>query len=418
MVKEAGTLANAGYAVTVLTVRNHPAAEQLDLELMKSASFSRVTVDALPQPGVRSFFLRLETWIARKLAERFDLESFLALGPARALLRMARSIPSDLTIVHNEIPHWIGTKLLETGRKVAADIEDWHSEDLLPQARRGRPTRALRQVERTLLHKAVYCSTTSEALADGLNRRYGGMRAVVITNSFPLQTNPRQARAGEIPSFFWFSQTIGPGRGLEQFFLAWATSSRPSRVVLLGEAQGNYASKLLGSLPALKRELVSFIPLVPPNELPAIISRHDIGLALEQASIVNRDLTITNKIIQYLNAGLAIVASDTQGQREVIARSPNVGIVVDTADPVSFSAALDRLLADPAALVGRQKAARSLAAAHYCWEIESERLLMLVAQLIGCDGRSRLRPEIGTQTLLLAGVFAHGDQYLRHLVDS
>ena len=41
----------------------------------------------------------------------------------------------------------------------------------------------------------------------------------------------------------------------------------------------------------------------------ATVARHDIGLALEQPFIVNRDLTITNKILQYMNAVRALRGS-------------------------------------------------------------------------------------------------------------
>jgi hypothetical protein len=122
---------------------------------------------------------------------------------------------------------------------------------------------------------------------------------------------------------------------------------------------------------------------VPPEELPALIAQHDVGLALEDAAILNRDLTITNKILQYLNAGLAIVASDTAGQREVLARSPDAGIILSrTADATEHARQLDHLLTDRAALAARKQAARLLAETHYCWEKESPRLLALVEKAL------------------------------------
>ena len=135
---------------------------------------------------------------------------------------------------------------------------------------------------------------------------------------------------------------------------------------------------LLPELPTDFRARIEFLPLVPPDELPAIIARHDIGLALEDASIRNRDLTITNKILQYLNAGLAIVASDTAGQREVLNRSPEAGFIAATADEPTFAAQLDQLLKDSARLHASQRAARQLAEDCYCWEREAPRLIELV----------------------------------------
>lgn len=385
VVKEATALGEAGYDVTVLTVRNHRSSEKRDVELLQNAPYRRRTVDMLPgfdASRLRVLSRRMVLWAARKSSEIFCHQNVRALGPADALLSIARQHHADLTIVHNEVPHWIGTRLMKEGRRVSADIEDWHSEDLLPDERNQRPLTLLRNVERTLLNEAVHTTTTSHALADALHLRYGGKRPEVITNSFPLQPDPHVGEPGQPPAFFWFSQTIGPGRGLEHFFAAWKNTKHLSRVVLLGDSRGNYAQKLLERLPSGKRGFVSFLPLVSPTELPTVIARHDIGLALEQSFIVNRDLTITNKIIQYLNAGLTVVASNTAGQREVLGAEPEAGIIVETHETTLFTEQLDALLADRNALKLRQQAARKLAEKVYSWEQESARLVGLVARAL------------------------------------
>ena len=380
--KEATALGEAGYDVTALTVRNHPPSEPVDLALLADAPFRRVVLDTGLESasGFRVFRRRLNHWISRKLVYHLGWQSPRALGPYGAQLRLARRIPADLTIVHNEVPHCLGRRLLDDGRLVAADIEDWHSEDLLPADRLSRPLKLIRETERDLLHRAAYTTTTSHALADALHTRYGGRRPTVVSNSFPLQPprSPRSPHDGP-PAFFWFSQTIGPGRGLEHFLAAWSLTRQPSRLVLLGETRGGYDTEILSRLPADFRPRVTFLPLVPPAALPALIARHDIGLALEQSFILNRDLTITNKIIQYLNAGLAIVASETAGQREVLAQAPAAGVIIATQETSAFAATLDTLLADPVMLAARQIAARHLAEEHYNWEIEAPRLCALVA---------------------------------------
>jgi len=324
---------------------------------------------------------RAQRRLACELVSRCGFESAEALGPSAALLSAARRIPADLTIVHNEAAHWVGLKLLAEGRSVAADIEDWHSEDLLPEDQVGRPIKLLRHNEKALLHQARYVTTTSEALAKGLFTRYGGKRPEVITNSFPLspQAHFPKRNAEEPPAFFWFSQTVGPGRGLEAFLAAYALTKQPSRLTLLGQIHDEYRIHLLSLLPESLRQQVSFHALVSPEELPRVIAQHDIGLALEQPQIVNRDLTITNKVLQYLGAGLAVVATDTQGQREVINHGAESGIILEALDNAEATAStLDSLLADRAALRERQQSARRLAETHYCWEQESRRLLALV----------------------------------------
>jgi glycosyltransferase involved in cell wall biosynthesis len=375
--KEAETLGRAGHDVTLLTVSESPALDLLEKQLTAGASFRHESVS--PSRGVLTRLVgKVRTRLALE-ATVLGFESLHALGQSTRLRRRAFALPADLTIVHNEIPFGIGRDLLRSGRRVAADFEDWYSEDLLPSDRRGRPLKKLRALERYLLHGAAYTSTTSAALSSALAQHYNAPAPAVLTNSFPLQTDPLRGGPSFPPRLFWFSQTIGPGRGLEHFLAAWALTRHPSRLVLLGENRGGFDTEILARLPADFCSRVTFLPLVPPSELPALIARHDIGLALEQPFIVNRDLTITNKIIQYLNAGLAVVASDTAGQREVLSHDHAAGVIVATSETTAFAATLDTLLADRAALATRQRAARHLAETVYNWEREAPRLLALVA---------------------------------------
>lgn len=381
VVKEATALGENGYDVTVLTIRNHLPSEPHDQEILASAPFRRKVLDLLG-PGAPRFRAKALRWISIKLLGRIGWQSAESLGPALALLKKARTLPAALTIVHNEVPFWIGTRLLAEGRRVAADFEDWHSEDLLPAARRHRPLRLLRKMERRLLTHAAYTSTTSHALADALHARYGGTRPRVITNSFPLQTVTARPAPHKTPTFFWFSQTLGPGRGLEFFLNAWKLTRQPSELVLLGEPCAGYAAHLINLLPPNFHSRLRFLPLVSPAELPAVIARHDIGLALEESTIVNRDLTITNKILQYLNAGLAVVATETAGQREVLAHAPVAGLVMPTAYSRDWAAHLDLLLSNPQELAVRKATARGLAESIYCWEREAPKLVQCVADAL------------------------------------
>lgn len=383
VVKEASALGHAGYDVTVLTASTHARFEAIDRALLDGQPFRHVALD-YSSPGfgtrVRNFVQRARTRFARSAVERFGWESSTALGPAGALLALARRTPADLTIVHTEIPTWAATKLIADGRRVAVDFEDWYSEDLLPEDRRGRPLALLRAAEAFALRHAVFASATSRSMADALAAAYGGPTPVVIRNVFPRQPVSRVDRPlGDAPpAIIWFSQTIGPGRGLEAFIAAWRQTRTPSRLALLGDARPGHREALLAALAPDQRARVDFLPAVAPGELPAKLAEFDLGLALEQRTPLNRDLTITNKLFQYFNAGLGVIATATCGQREVLETCPNAGLVVDSIEDSRFVAQLDELLADRARWRRMQEAARAAAVAEFCWEIESKRLLNAV----------------------------------------
>lgn len=387
VVKEASALGAAGYDVTVMSVSTQARFERMDLELMRGLPFKRVTIDySANAVGARlaDFVQRGATWAARRMCSELEVETAQTLGPASALLRFARRFPADLTIVHTEIPIWAAQHLINDGRRVAVDVEDWYSEDLLYADRQSRPIRILRHAEEFALRHAVYASATSQSMADALASAYHCPPPIVLRNSFPLQTVSRTERPASTgsPSFIWFSQTIGPGRGLELFFAAWARTTRPSMVYLLGDERPGYRQKLLDRLPAARRGDLHFIPLVPPEQLPAKLAEFDIGLALEPRWPLNRNITITNKILQYMNAGLAIVATDTAGQSEVMAAAPDCGLLIAAHETTEYAAKLDALIGDHARLRAAQLASRAAAEREFCWERETPRLLAAVARAI------------------------------------
>jgi glycosyltransferase involved in cell wall biosynthesis len=380
--KEAVTLSAAGFDVTVLSIFETEAGLRQDAALLADSPVRQVWLRP-GGAGLGRHGYRLYVWLARHAVQHFGWQSPHALGPVRALLARLRTEPADLIIVHNDVPMWAGRRLLAAGRRIAADFEDWYTEDLLPVDRRARPERLLRQLEHDLLHRAAYVSTTSQAMADALFRTYGGKRPIVLTNSFPLQPLPTSRASGRPPAFFWFSQTVGPGRGLEPFLAAWAATRASSRVVLLGNVEPAYRESLIEALPPPRRAQLEFHNLVAPAALPALIAEHDIGLALEPSEPANKNFTISNKILQYLNAGLAVVASDTAGQSEVFAHAPGIGELVALDNTTALAVRLDALLADPARLDASRRAARRAAEEIYCWEKEAPAFVRTVEAALG-----------------------------------
>lgn len=382
--KEARTLAAAGYRVTVINPSAGPVRDARDAAMASSAQYRQLVI-----PFDHRFATRCITWLARR-ALRVGIDTRRALGPSHGLLQAAARIPADLILVHNENAHWAGLRLLSEGRLVAADIEDWHSEDLWPSSRRYRPLRTLRRHEALLLRHAAHCTTTSESMADAMHAARGGRRPHVITNSFPLYQGPIHRDAGNGPvSLLWFSQTIGPGRGLERLMDAWGACSTDSALTLLGEGSPDYIASLIARLGSHKQHRLRIAPTLPPDDLPAFIAGHDVGLAIEEKVVPNQNLTISNKILQYCNAGLALLASNTIGQSEVMANGPDAGLLVEITDHDAFRRALEDLSARKDLLLSRRRAARALAERKYCWEREAPRLLDLVDKALHSRKRGK-----------------------------
>lgn len=374
--KEATTLAAAGYDVTLLHVSVRADLAATDERLMSGQSFRRETLDLVrPVPG---FLARLRTRLARAATRRLGRSSASALGPARALLARARTLTSDLLIAHTEVPLWVAQQLRGEGRRVAVDLEDWYSEDLLPADRSARPLELLRVAERFALHHAASVSVPSGAMARALHTAYAGNPAVVVRNSFPLQPDHRVLRPPSArPRLVWFSQTIGPGRGLEAFLALWHRLEHAPAIQLIGRIRPGYREQLLSNIPGSHHAALHFEGPVPPETLPSRLADFDVGLALEAQVPPSRDTTITNKILQYLNAGLALIATPTAGQREVLAQAPGAGVLLP-GDPTAGVELLRGFLSSAESVRSAQVAARAAAEREFCWEKESPRLIAAV----------------------------------------
>ena len=108
---------------------------------------------------------------------------------------------------------------------------------------------------------------------------------------------------------------------------------------------------------------------------------HDVGLCLEVPATPNRDTCITNKIFIYMLAELAIVASRTRGQSDILTAAPDIGFLYDCGDIRTLAAILDRYAADRALLARTRYAALAAARERWNWERESKSLLSLVGAL-------------------------------------
>jgi glycosyltransferase involved in cell wall biosynthesis len=105
------------------------------------------------------------------------------------------------------------------------------------------------------------------------------------------------------------------------------------------------------------------------------IAEHDVGLALESTNIPSRNLTVTNKLFQYLQAGLAVIATDTAGQREILAQRPAIGRLILSNNTSVLAHSLEDLLQAPEKLSTAKAAALQAAQKQFCWESQANKLL-------------------------------------------
>ena len=399
--KEADALAGDGHEVEVLGSGINPAYRQHDEKLAagKRWKFTGILSDS---NAAKKLLLRARGKLGNRAHRLFGCENYWQLGPMAELLwKEGKKRNADLYIAHSEAGMWAAERLRKEGMRVGVDMEDWFSEDLLPEARRARPIRMLKGLEKNLLCHGVHSTCTSEAMAGALVSAYGCRRPAVVRNVFPLKdrekidgkwkdrpgmgrwipsNDPSAARPKEVPiSIHWFSQTIGPGRGLEQLFQALVGVKGSWELHIRGNLKG-YENWLEQICPTEVKKRMSVHGQVKNEELLARIAEHDIGFAGEPKTPPNKDLTISNKFFQYLQIGLAVIASDTKGQMEA-AKEAGSAIQLYAAGSVdSLKSILIPILVNHCK-VAQMKSDAWKAGARLSWENEAVKYKELISQL-------------------------------------
>ncbi|MGL5999769.1 MAG: glycosyltransferase [Pseudomonas proteolytica] len=248
------------------------------------------------------------------------------------------------------------------------------------------------RIERTLMPRAQATLTTTATRARFFARAYGIARPLVLQNRPRLTACPPSARIREELGLqqAWpiivYQGGLQQGRGLERL-LRIAASVHGAYFVLIG------GGRLTLPLMALSRELglterVHFIPTVPLADLPSYTASADIGVQPIENTCLNHFTTDSNKLFEYVSAGLPVVASDFPEIRRVV-KTHDIGLLVSAGDDLQMRTALQCLVDSPAL---RRKYARNAtrARSHLNWEQQETQLVALYQRLLA--GKAQVYP--------------------------
>ena len=254
MLKSADALAAAGYNVTVVATSHESWAADADRDVRSRRTWPVHIVDyRRGESGLIYGWTGAEHRAARAIVH--------ALGPERAplplaarafgrvhsaLARTVAAIPADL--IYGGTTGALAAIAAAAHRSrtpYALDLEDFHSAETTGPDAAFVGALATR-IEQAVLGEAVFLTTSSEAIAEAYHERYGVLPSVVH-NTFPLPAQPPDFTARVDPGtlrLYWFSQTIGPGRGLEDAVAALVRSGVRAELTLRGRPHSGYIDAL------------------------------------------------------------------------------------------------------------------------------------------------------------------------------
>lgn len=399
LVKEALTLSSEGFEVAVVHGSfSHWGAEHDHAIGARLQTTLAVPFGPLQAP--RATYLRQT--LVRRTAQAVTEAGVTAMpfveaahSPVMADLGMAAaSVRADLYIAHYVAALPAAARAAgRHGAVYAFDAEDFHLGDLPDTPEHAPENRIIRAIESRYLPGAAYLTAASPMIAEAYAETYGILLPTTVLNVFPKRNAPPgptpRGTATPGPSLYWFSQTIGPGRGLETAIEAIARAQSRPHLYLRGMPAVSYMDQLCRfAAQAGVGEKLHFLDPASPDDLERLGAAYDLGYVGELAETRSRQIAITNKLFSYLMGGVPSLASDIPAHRRI---APNLGSAISLfqiGNAAALAAALDALLLDPTRLAAARAHAWQLGQQRYNWEFEA-------SQFLGCGqtvlhGRRRI----------------------------
>ena len=388
LVKEASALSAAGFSVSIVCGQYLRSGRIADIALAEP-TWEVHTVPFGPSEASRSTYLR-QTLIQRtaKLATRAGYRSLVAVAHAPISYDLARTVlslrPADLYIAHYPAALPAAAQAARYhGTRYAYDAEDFHLGDWPDTPEFDLERHLVRCIEGNYLPGCAFVTAASPLIAKALSRAHGIELPTVVLNVFPSKQAPTEptpmGTASPGPSLYWFSQTIGPNRGLECAVRAIGLARSRPHLYLRGTLASGYGAILENiALEAAAETRVHILQPAAPNEMEQLAAIHDLGLCSENGHTQNRQKSLTNKLFSYLLSGVPPLMSDTTAQQAFAKEAGLTELVYPIDDAAALANLVDRYLLAPPLLAAMRENVWQLGQNAYNWDTESRVTLSLV----------------------------------------
>jgi glycosyltransferase involved in cell wall biosynthesis len=335
-------LGGAGAEVLLIVASREPDAVPpvagVTLEVLPGPDKGAATQERLAAELDRVVWLqqRLHSFGADVLYERLALHSAAGSAAARAL----------------HIPH-----VVELNAPLLEEAERYRRLDFQEEAD---------QLEEAVLKHADLVLAVSPPLADYARRR-GARRVEVLPNAVSAGF-VRVSRTEHDPPVAVFAGSLRPWHGIDSIAEAWARlGDAAPQLLVVGDGPGRELLEAAGA------RVTGF---VPHTEVPAHLAAADIGLATYAHDAPGYFSPL--KLFEYLGAGLATIASDLPGVREVVTK--RTAVLIPQANGRALADAVGSLATDRERRRRLGHAGRALVAAKHTWQHRARTILDLVSQ--------------------------------------
>lgn len=382
LVKEADALYSQGYETVVLY--SFWAEWAIPIDQKRPKTWRAVLCGGSP---AEKPLLYWATRIRRKIAFYLkNYEFFRRRALARAydeLFNAAVREKGDLYIAHNAGALPVAAKVAQkVNSQFAFDAEDFH----VGETHEANPVAIIiKKFESFYLPKASYISASSDLIAEAYIRRYAISKPIkVIRNVFPKIMQSPFVKLHDVQSLklFWFSQTVGRNRGIQDVLhaLKYLKDVEVS-IGILGRV--NVEDKIyFESTLVSKLHRIQWYEPRSERELVQLCSHFHIGIASEPGFSLSNNWALTNKLFTYLLAGNALLVSETEAQKQFMDQYPQVGYAYPIGDHFAIGSILQHCHENRAKLEQTRWASWTLSQGELNWENEQQKFIASIKSVL------------------------------------
>ncbi len=231
-----------------------------------------------------------------------------------------------------------------------------------------------RAYAKVLVHLAARHADGIVAATEPVAATFGERDDVVVVRNVPWLGDFPEGGAKPVVGRAIYAGDLTMERGLQTMVDVMARL--PEADLVLAGRPLREANQVVEHLP----EGITHVGLVPPTEVPALVSTAQVGLIFLKR-LPNYERSLPTKVFEYMAAGVPFLATDFPAWKELFGGF-DAGVFVDTDDVEATAAALDAMLRDPQRCAEMGANGRRAIERHFRFEDEAPKLVDFTRRLM------------------------------------
>lgn len=241
-----------------------------------------------------------------------------------------------------------------------------------------------RRIEKLLIKSTDIVITVNNSIAD-IIRAENELTSIAIIRNIPKKSVEKSHCVREELGFplckfiIIYIGNIEKGRGIEKIIQAMKKVNNDIGLVLMGR-DSVYKKEMESFAQTLNLESrIKFLNTVLPHQVINVCKLADVGISPIQNMCKSYYLSLPNKIFEYIQAGLPVLASDFPEMKKII-KDYSLGLTFDVEDTIQIADVINLIYSDKNSYKSFCENSK-IASLSLNWEVEQLKLLSVYNKL-------------------------------------